>query len=432
MSLKTAIASRFVNHLVSESSLMKARARAERVRQASHQSHRIEYFHQADDPYSHLLVQVLPQIAERYDVEIVPHLVGPPPEWAAPEHERLVEYSRRDAARLARRAGLEFEDPGSQPDPALVESAERNLAAAIAGGTFLSQAAELSRAVWTESRPAMSAETGTDPAPSKAEGAARREQLGHYLGGTLYYAGEWYWGIDRLHYLEERLAELGACRGDRPAEPIYTQPRVPACAAQETVGAQPDLHFYLSFRSPYTYIATQRVHDLTNAYGARLRLRYVLPMVMRGLPVRRMKAMYIVRDVAREARRGGVPFGRVADPVGKPVERGYSILPWAIDQGRGFEYCLSFMRAVWSEGVDAGSDHGLQRIVEAAGLDWRRARELVGDTAWQTVAEANRVELLDLGLWGVPSFRIGSVTAWGQDRLWVIEDELQRLSGTGA
>jgi 2-hydroxychromene-2-carboxylate isomerase len=289
----------------------------------------------------------------------------------------------------------------------------------------------VSRAVWAGNQPA-SAESGTDPAPSKAEGAARREELGHYLGGTFHYAGEWYWGIDRLHYLEERLAELGACRGNRPAEPIYAQPRVPAGAAQKIVGSPPDLHFYLSFRSPYTYIVTQRVHDLANAYGARLRLRYVLPMVMRGLPVRRMKAMYIVRDVAREARRCGVPFGRVADPVGKPVERGYSLLPWAIDQERGFGYCLSFMRAVWSEGVDAGSDRGLQRIVEAAGLDWKQARELVGDTAWQTVAEANRVELLDLGLWGGPSFRIGSATAWGQDRLWVMEDELQRLSSTGA
>jgi len=33
-----------------------------------------------------------------------------------------------------------------------------------------------------------------------------------------------------------------------------------------------------------------------------------------------------------------------------------------------------------------------------------------------------------LGLWGVPSFRVGDVAVWGQDRLWVIEAELKRLS----
>ena len=38
-------------------------------------------------------------------------------------------------------------------------------------------------------------------------GTQQRNALGHYLGGTLYYAAEWYWGIDRLPYLEERLSK---------------------------------------------------------------------------------------------------------------------------------------------------------------------------------------------------------------------------------
>ena len=47
----------------------------------------------------------------------------------------------------------------------------------------------------------------------------------------------------------------------------------------------------------------------------------------------------------------------------------------------------------------------------------------------KAVAEANREELFSLGLWGVPSFRVNSNNAhWGQDRLWVIEQELQELS----
>jgi 2-hydroxychromene-2-carboxylate isomerase len=44
------------------------------------------------------------------------------------------------------------------------------------------------------------------------------------------------------------------------------------------------------------------------------------------------------------------------------------------------------------------------------------------------VAEANREELFGLGLWGVPSFRVnGNDAHWGQDRLWVIEQELQEI-----
>jgi hypothetical protein len=48
--------------------------------------------------------------------------------------------------------------------------------------------------------------------------------------------------------------------------------------------------------------------------------------------------------------------------------------------------------------------------------------------SWRDVAEANREELFALGLWGVPSFRVNSNEPhWGQDRLWVIEQELQRI-----
>ena len=152
-------------------------------------------------------------------------------------------------------------------------------------------------------------------------------------------------------------------------------------------------------------------------------------MVMRGLPVPRMKGRYITLDTAREARRLGIPFGKIADPVGKPVERGYAILPWARGQGRGFEFAHAFLAGVWSQGVDAGSDSGLKQIVEAAGLDWASARAQLDSDAWRAEAEANRAEMMKLGVWGVPSFRVGDVITWGQDRLWLVEEELKRRAG---
>ncbi|MYJ25618.1 MAG: hypothetical protein F4080_08805 [Holophagales bacterium] len=270
--------------------------------------------------------------------------------------------------------------------------------------------------------------------------------------------------MDRLAYLEERLADLGARRpaatearippaadagGDAGAPslglpgnpptpgaptgaPIYAQPRLleePVPGEALEAADLPDLHFFASFRSPYTWISTERVIQLAEAFGVNLRIRFVLPMVMRGLPVKRSKRVYILLDAAREARRNGVQFGPISDPVGKPVERGYSLLPWAIGQGRGIEYFRSFMTLVFSQAVDAGSDRGLRRIVEEAGLDWSEGRGYLDDPAWRKEAERNREELFDLGLWGVPSFRVGSVAAWGQDRLWVLEDEYRRLAG---
>lgn len=428
MSFRTFLVSRVAEQITGAERQLQSRARAERQRLRSGRPHRVDYFHEAGDAYSCLVAQILPLLAARYDIELCCHMVSAPPDWAAPERDKLDAYSRRDAACLAARAGLEFMDPGNQPSQDRLAQAEAALADSVRHGRFVADAAGISKALWAGAP--LSSGDG-DAASLKAEGDALRARLGHYLGGVLHYAGEWYWGLDRLHYLEERLADLGARKADAPGEPIYVQPISPRSDAlpAPVPGAHAgDLHFYLSFRSPYTYIATQRAKALADAYGLNLRLRFVLPMVMRGLPVPPAKRTYITLDAAREARRVGVPFGRVADPVGRPVERGYALLPWAVEQGRGYEFCLAFMRAVWSQGVDAGSNAGMRRIVEAAGLGWTDARQRIGDTLWRAEAEANRQELLGLGLWGVPCFRFGETSAWGQDRLWVIEDAIRNQS----
>lgn len=424
MSVRSFLISRVAEAITSEERLRSRRAREERRRRAAGERHRIDYFHQVDDPYSWLLVQALRHLLSRYDVDMRCHLVSAPQDWAAPERAMLEAWSRIDAERLAAKAGLRFVHAGSQPDASRVAQAEAAAAAAIRGAQSLEDLARIGEALWSG---ASMPEAHGDAAAEKQAGDALRRKLGHYLSGTLHYGGEWYWGIDRLHYLEERLTELGARRVAGALQEIYPQPLSPRADAAAAGGGA--IHYYLSFRSPYTYISAERAKGLADAYGLELKLRFVLPMVMRGLPVPPAKRNYITMDAAREARRAGVPFGRVADPVGRPVERGYSLLPWAITQGRGHEYCLAFMRAVWSQGVDAGSDRGMRRIVEAAGLDWSAARPLIGNDDWRAEAEANRLELTSLGLWGVPSFRFNGISAWGQDRLWVIEDAIRASRG---
>ena len=472
MSIKSFASKQFSTHLLDERRRDKARARVERERQRKGELHRIEFFHQVDDPYSHLLAQALVKLEERYDVEVAVWLVEPPEDWAAPARALLESYSLVDARRLAEKAGLH---PSSEtrPEPEAVLDVQERLAGTLPSAegpgseATLEAAVALGRELWdNESDGAESSGSRRGRRRTQCEasaetalraGTARRAELGHYLGGTCFYGGEWTWGIDRLAYLEERLDDLGARRsggattaqippaadagqkagaptpagGRSEITPVYAQPRllerpVPGDAVE--AADLPDLHFFASFRSPYTWISTERVIRLAEAFGVDLRIRFVLPMVMRGLPVKRSKRVYILLDAAREARRNGVQFGPISDPVGKPVERGYSLLPWAIEQGKGIEYFRSFMTLVFSQAVDAGSDRGLRRIVEEAGLDWSEGRGYLDDPAWREEAERNREELFDLGLWGVPSFRVGSVAVWGQDRLWVLEDEYRRLA----
>lgn len=424
VSLKSFIASRVTAQLTSAERLARRRSKAEAARQKEGRRQMIEYFHDASDPYSHLVTQILGRFRSRYDVDITPHLVPPPPDWAAPNRQKLIDWSRRDAELLAKEAGLLFTDTGSQPDAERLAQVQSALASAIEAGRFIEEAPEIGAWLWSGNGSLPPAKT--DPAPLLAEGAARRESLGHYLAGTLFYEGEWYWGVDRLHYLERRLQSLETTKNVSDTGLIYAPPALLSDPPAAPKANGPELHYYLSFRSPYTYIAAERVKALADAYGATLKLRFVLPMVMRGMQVPRMKGLYILKDTAREAQRLGIPFGKVADPVGEPVERGYAILPMAIEQDKGFDFALSFLRGVWAEGIDAGSDKGLRQITERAGLDWSAAKDLIGGDHWKAEAEANRTEMMSLGLWGVPSFRVGDTAVWGQDRLWVIEKVLRQ------
>jgi len=377
MSLKSFIMPRLIERMLSEDRLNAARREFEKKRAKNGEPHKAEFFHDPSDPYSQLLAKVLPEFQAKYNIELVTHIVSPPDDGAAPERNKLADYARKDAVQLASHAGVDF---------SIEDKVEDNHAAS---GT-----------------------AGADK---------RRKELGHYMGGMIYYGGEWYWGLDRLHYLETRLQDLGL-QTQGKSVPIYSPPVRPESRG-DTGGVE--LHCYLSFRSPYSAIIRGRVKKLAQAYGATLKLRMVLPMVMRGLPVSPAKKKYILFDTVREARRFDVPFGRIMDPVGRPVEIAYSLMPWAREQGKDYDYANSWLTAVWSEGVNAGSEKGLQKIIERAGLDWRAAKDIVGNDDWRSEAEANRNEMMDYGIWGVPSFRIGETITWGQDRLWLVEKMLQ-------
>jgi 2-hydroxychromene-2-carboxylate isomerase len=394
----------------------------------------VHCFHQVDDPYSHLLLQALPRLARRYEVRLALHLVPPPDDAAAPDRERLAAWSRRDAQDLAEATGLVFVDRHRQPAAEAVGLAGRVMTAAIqSAGAMDAKLAALNGAshlLWGCEGQGLERLQAADAAQTDAalaSGVALRRKLGHYLGVTLWFESEWYWGVDRLELLERRLCAIGLGR-DPAAAPIVRVPRV-ECRHRPVNGHRPALDFFCSLRSPYTYLAVPRVVQLAETYGAALRIRFVLPMVMRGLPVPRAKRLYILRDAKREAEVLGMPFGRIVDPVGAPTERGLAVLHHAIPVGKGPPLLESFMRGVWAEGVDAGSERGLRMVAARAGLDASFVAAALADESWREVAQANRKKMLELGLWGVPSFRVDACPArWGQDRLWRVERDLASVT----
>lgn len=405
-----------------------ARQTRARVRQFKGARPVVHYFHEAADPYSHLTAQALEQFAVRYDVDLCYHLVPAPIEAAAPEREKLARWGLKDAALLASAHGLDFSADAALPSDAMTDLANRALTAALEGGSFLSDAVKIGAALWSRDQASLSRLTLATPQAAKAQqdqGQTLRLSLGHYLGATIQFEGEWYWGIDRLHFLESRLTQQGLDRiGGAPLYPAHEIGLV-ALPKGKTAKPQPVLHAFISFRSPYSYICLPRAKALAEHYGAELRLRFIMPMVMRGLPVPRAKQYYITMDTKREAERVGLRYGTMVDPVGLGVERGLAVLHHAIQEGRGYDFALSFTQGAFADGIDATTDAGLAQLARRAGVSHATVKAALADEGWRTTAEANREEMFAGGLWGVPSFRINDGEArWGQDRLWAIEQDL--------
>ena len=439
-SLQRWLTSRLATHMNSEGRFEKRRKKAERARQKDGRRHVVDYFHQTEDGYSYLAAQVLSRFAQRYDVELRCHLVRGPEGKNAPDSALLLKLSRYDASMIASEYDLDFPVDGASPTSENVA-----LANAIAASVLPSDLPEvlpnIGWALWRNDGAALhgladSLGQATDSELDTAlqAGSTLRAQLRHYSGAMFHYEGEWYWGIDRLHYLEERLVELNVSRS--PTASFIAQcPKVAVDGVANASGLT--LEFFPSLRSPYTSIVFDETVALAARTGVNFITRPVLPMVMRGVPATREKGLYIFSDTAREARRRGVPYGNFYDPIGNPVRRCYAIYPWAERQGKGNELLSSFLKHAFSMGVNTDTNQGLKRVVEAAGLNWNEARTQIGDTQWEAMLEENRHSMYEGGLWGVPSYRLidaaGDVhlEIWGQDRLWLVAREICRLHAIG-
>ena len=434
--LRRWLASKFMTSMIDPEKLKQKRRKQERGRIKRGAKHVVEYFHQVDDGYSHLAAQALKALSEKYDIELECHLVSGPLGANAVEPKLLVELSRYDSSKIAPHYGLSF--PENLPVPSQISiNLAASIYAALDGQGFVNHAKQIGDALWSSNHSVLDSLSAALGRASELDlkakieaGNARREDLKHYSGAMFYYAGEWYWGVDRLYHLENRLSELGA---DKQVEVPLIAPRQEIISGDFRDNGSLTLEVFASLRSPYTSIAFDRAIALAKDTGVTLHVRPILPMVMRGVPATNEKGIYIFTDTAREARAASVPYRRFYDPIGEPVRRCYSLYPWACSLGKGNQLLSSFLRAAFVDGVNTNTERGLKSVVENAGLDWMDAKLLVGQDGWQQALEDNRLAMYDSGLWGAPSFRLLDsdkkpvLALWGQDRLWLVAREIQNL-----
>lgn len=402
------------------------RAYFEFNRKRQGQTHEVLFFHKVDDPYSYLLLQMLQRLMGDFDIKVKPHIVSELDQTMFPAPDLLKQWSLNDAKILADAFNLEFPNVVSLPDATLCQRAEKILLSNEQSDSFLKFAIDVNHALWHEGEDAikkLEEEVGRVSHEQRSHLLQKSQSIlkkkGHYLSATLFYGGEWYWGVDRVLHLAERLKELKISKTDVN---LHTYDYPALNNHQHT--AQQSLDFYFSFRSPYSYLACQRLIKLKEKYQLKINIKPVLPMVMRGLSVPNSKKMYIFLDSKREAKRYNIPFGKTIDPLGEGVNRCMAIYPYAQANDLSLEYIGSISKGIWAEGQDVTQDAPLKTLVERTGLNWQEAKQYLSKNDWESATEQNRKDMIAAGFWGVPTFHYGQYHYWGQDRLWAVEKQI--------
>ncbi len=432
MNLETRIRSTGARLLSSRWFRASTRRRARLQRRLRGGSPEIHYFHQVDDPYSHLAVQKLDAFRAAYPLPIKVHLCSQPDADYLGNSERFDGWALRDASSINHGYKLSFPVAASAPDPAAVRAANDALAPLLGRDDFASTATQIGTALWSGSAgdALNTGGNGSGGEAAVASGNSLREKLGHYAGAMFYFEGEWYWGVDRLRLLEARLQEEGLA----PSRELLVPEPTPADTSSLDT-SQVLLEYFPSLRSPYTAIGHRRVLDLIQRSGVPVEVRPVMPMLMRGVPAPREKQRYIITDSVREGEAHGSPMGRIVDPFGDPVRRAFALFPAALKLGKAMEFVTAYLQAAWMDGVDITTEAGLQTVAAEAGLDWQTLLNAREGTDWEAVLDENLNEMLGAGLWGVPSFRVSGgndeppFSCWGQDRIWRVEDEIAARAG---
>jgi 2-hydroxychromene-2-carboxylate isomerase len=441
--MKRKLRSLYLTFLLDERRIRLWRLMLELKRSLTFKKRVVSVFLQLDDPYSYLLSFYLEAVMRRYQhkVQFRIYLCQALGGEFMPQPGMLAEYATRDCKLLASELGVPYLDRGDTPAIEFRRQLLDFLAAEQEEDDFAETFSKVLSLYWRGDAEGISRLLGRPGSGGEetnvliGKNQLLLRKLGHYNCATMHYAGEWYWGVDRLSYLIRMFDRQKLNRYKEPAPELasmveamrFNLPAAVPGAAKDL----PPLQLFYSFRSPYSYIALKNTFAIAQAFGLRLEVRPVLPMVERGAALPRSKLLYIVKDANREAARRKMPFGRIADPLGEGAERCIAAFYYAQGEKRHLDFLLEAGKAIFAESIDVATDEGMQIVAERAGLFWPDLKEAMQGDEWRDRAKQNREMLTEIGHWGVPVIRLGELAFWGQDRDWLLARQIEDLCNAG-
>ena len=194
------------------------------------------------------------------------------------------------------------------------------------------------------------------------------------------------------------------------------------------------LDFIFDFGSPNAYLAWRVLPKVLQPTGAKLNL---IPTLLGGLfkltnnqppmaafgPVKG-KLDYERRETERFIARHGLTAFRFNPhfPINTLlIMRG---LVAARRMGVGEPYLEAVLKAMWEDGQKMDDPEVVARVLTAAGLDARAILEATQDPEVKAELIANTEAAVARGVFGIPTFFVGSEMFFGKDRLDQVAEEL--------
>jgi 2-hydroxychromene-2-carboxylate isomerase len=183
------------------------------------------------------------------------------------------------------------------------------------------------------------------------------------------------------------------------------------------------IDFWYSIGSTYTYLSVMRLSDVMRSTDVAFRWR---PFNVRHIMVEQnnipfkdkpVKAAYMWRDVERRAHHYGLS-PKVPAPYPLPgLVLANQVAVLGAAEGWVESYTCAAYRRWFESGEPAGQEPNISASLREAGQDPDRALKLAQSAPIvEALSEATN-EAMALGVFGSPTFVVGSEVFWGDDRL---------------
>lgn len=401
----------------------------------------LEYWYDFSCPYAYLASTQIEALAKKVGARVTyqPFLLGGVFRARSPEQATVIRMgparermNQLDMRRWAKHWGVPLNMPASHPNRTVLA-----LRAVLAAGPQHVKSAShaLFRAYWGQGRDVSQPEVvqaalddaGLDGAALVAQASEQvvKDELrcrtdeaierGIFGAPTFFFEGNMFWGQDRFEQLARALGLAGY--DERPASQ-----------------AGGEVSFWFDYSSPFAYFGAAGIEALARETGAKVRYQpFLLGALFRNIGTANVpllsfndaKQRYLRVEMQRFAEEHGVPF---SFPTRFPMR---SVLPLRLTlavQAQKPEAVPRLVRSIfeayWGHDQDISAPDVLGEICSREGLDPALVQQAQTDSELKAQLRALTSQAKARGLCGAPSYEVGDLVFWGQDRLGFVRRAL--------